>query len=341
MTAIWPTLATLSVALGGAALAALFALPAGPLIGALIAVAVASALGLKTQVPTLLRDGAFLLIGVSLGAGIDAGVLAQLPDWSVSLLVLALSLVATVALSSWLLQRFYGLDRDTAVLASAPGTRSNVVAIAAEGRGDATTVMILQLVRLVLLVTCVPPVTVLINLPDVAAMTPRATMALPALIVLVALGLPLGRGLSRLGVPAACLLTGLVLSAGAHASDLLQGSAAPWLVFVAFSITGAVIGTRIAGVSPKAALRLAGAGVTVVLTVMALSLVFALLTRALTGLPLGMVLVAYAPGGVEAMAVIGLSLGYDPAYIAAHHFARILLLVGLVPLFMKRRSPGN
>lgn len=334
MNARWPILATLAVAMGRAALAALFALPAGPPT----AVAVASALGLKARVPVMLRDCAYLLIGVSLGAGIDAGVVAQLPHWSISLLVLALSLVATMALSSWMLQRVFGLDRDTAALASSPGTMSNVVAIAAEGRGDATTVMILQLVRLVLLVTCVPPVTVLINLPDVAQMVPRPTMPLAGLVLLVASGLPLGRWLGRKGVPAACLLTGLLLSAALHAGDILHGAAAPWLVFAAFGVTGAVIGTRIGGISPRAALRLAGAGVTVVLTVLALSILFALATQALTGLPLGMILVAYAPGGVEAMAAIGLALGYDPAYVAAHHFARIVLLVGFVPLFMQRGS---
>ena len=55
-------------------------------------------------------------------------------------------------------------------------------------------------------------------------------------------------------------------------------------------------------------------------------------------LPLGQILIAYAPGGVEAMAAIGLALGYDPAFVAAHHFARILILLVLVPAFLRRTA---
>lgn len=329
-------MATLIVALGGAALAALFAMPAGPLIGALLAVAILCALGLKAQVSIIVRDCAYLVIGVSLGAGIDASVVGQLPQWSLSLSILAISLVMTMAVSSWLLMRSFGFDQDTAVLASSPGTMSNVLAMAAEGRGDATPVMILQLIRLGLLVTFIPPITTFIKLPEITIETTRSTMPLLGLICLLALGLPLGRWLSSRGVPAACLLVGLVLSAGVHISGVINGAAPPWLIFAAFSATGAVIGMRIGVIPIKSAIRLLGAGITVVLAVMLISLCFAYIAHILTHLPVGMVLVAYAPGGVEAMAAIGIALGYDPAYIAAHHFARIFILIGLVPLFLKR-----
>ena len=39
------------------------------------------------------------------------------------------------------------------------------------------------------------------------------------------------------------------------------------------------------------------------------------------------------------MAAIGLALGYDPAYIAIHHFARILILIVIVPISLKRFVP--
>ena len=43
----------------------------------------------------------------------------------------------------------------------------------------------------------------------------------------------------------------------------------------------------------------------------------------------------YAPGGAEAMVAIGLSLGYDPAYVAVHHFARIFALLLIVPMALR------
>jgi uncharacterized membrane protein AbrB (regulator of aidB expression) len=54
-------------------------------------------------------------------------------------------------------------------------------------------------------------------------------------------------------------------------------------------------------------------------------------------MPFGQVWVAYAPGGIEAMAAMGLALGYDPAFVATHHLVRILLVIGLLPLLIRGR----
>jgi uncharacterized membrane protein AbrB (regulator of aidB expression) len=49
-------------------------------------------------------------------------------------------------------------------------------------------------------------------------------------------------------------------------------------------------------------------------------------------------IVAFAPGGVEAMAAIALSLGYEPTFVAAHHVFRLFLLSFLMPyIFVKLR----
>ncbi|WP_370232720.1 AbrB family transcriptional regulator [Salipiger bermudensis] len=323
-------------ALGGAALAALLGVPAGALVGAMLAVALMAGLGHAVTVPVIARDLAFLVIGISLGAGIDASVLPHLPGWSISLLGLAVALVATMAASTFLLQRVFAVDWQTAVLASAPGTMSNAVAIAVEGKGDASAVMILQLMRLVILVTLVPPLAAVLGAPDAAAGGERPVMPLLALAGLLVVGLPLGRFVGRRGISAACLLTGILLSGVGHGAGLIHGAAPSWMVFLGFTMTGAVLGTRISKVDLRSALKLAGAGTVVVGMALGMALVFALITQALTGFPLGQILIAYAPGGVEAMAAIGLALGYDPAFVAAHHFARILILLALVPAFLRR-----
>lgn len=325
-------------ALAGAGIAALLGVPAGALVGAMLAVALMAALGHAVTVPATVRDLAFLVIGISLGAGIDASVLPQLPGWSISLLGLAVALVATMAASTFVLQRVFAVDWQTAVLASAPGTLSNVVAIAVEGKGDASAVTILQLMRLMILVTLVPPLATMLGAPETAAGAARPVMPLLIFAGLLAVGLPLGRFAGRHGISAACLLTGIVLSGVAHGAGLIHGAAPSWMVFLGFTMTGAVLGTRISKVDLRSVLKLAGAGAVVVAMALGMALLFALVTQALTGLPLGQILIAYAPGGVEAMAAIGLALGYDPAFVAAHHFARILILLVLVPAFLRRTA---
>ncbi len=334
---IRPHLAAAGLGLGGAAIAALLGLPAGSLIGATVAVASAAAMGRRLAVSPRLRDLAFALIGVSLGAGVDAQLLSQLPAWSVSLAVLAVALVSTVLAGQHLLSRLFGYDGETAVLASSPGTMSNAIAIALEGCGDATAVTVLQLMRLLILVLLVPPLAIMFDTPD-AAIAPAEDMLLVYLVPLVGLALILGKlGASR-GIPAACLLAGMIVSAGAHVTGLATGVAPNWAIFIGFAITGTVLGTRLSSVSLPQLRRLSSAGAAVVATALSLSLGFAFLTYLLTGLPFGQIWVAYAPGGVEAMAAIGLALGYDPAFVAAHHFARILILVVLMPILLRKQS---
>ncbi len=47
----------------------------------------------------------------------------------------------------------------------------------------------------------------------------------------------------------------------------------------------------------------------------------------ITSFPFLQVLLAYAPGGVETMTVLSLSLGLDPAFVAGHQLLRFLAVV--------------
>ncbi|MGZ9811676.1 AbrB family transcriptional regulator [Pseudoroseicyclus sp. H15] len=338
LRAIAPHVTALAVALAGAAIAAFIGLPAAPLIGATIGVALVGAAGVPVTLATRLRDIAFATIGVSLGAGVDASIVEQLPHWTVSLVLLVASLAATLAAGHFILTRLFRLNAPTAILGTAPGTMSNALAIAAEGRGDAAAVMVLQVLRVLILVAVVPPIAVAIGAPDVAAAPAHAPMALLPLAVLLALAVALGIAGGRLGVPAAALISGMVLSGLAHVLGLAEGPAPAWAVFIGFAITGGVLGTRVSGISARQFVRYVAAGLVVVLATLVIAMAFAAVTWRLTGLPIGQVVIAFAPGGVEAMAAIGLLLGFDPAYIAAHHFARILILLVLVPMALRLTS---
>ncbi|SFH74218.1 AbrB family transcriptional regulator [Albimonas pacifica] len=326
---------TLAAGFAGAALAALAGVPAGALIGSTLGVLALAASGRGVGLPTQLRDLAFATIGVSLGSGVDERLLAQFDAWAVSLSILVLSLVATLAAGRWILTRGFGLDARTATLASSPGTMSNAIAMAAQGHGDATAVMFLQGGRLLVLVIAVPPLAVALEGSAQAAPGGGAAMAPAAFAALLALSLGLGLAGGRAGMPAASLLAGMALSAAGHAAGLVHGAAPAWAIFAAFATTGAVVSTRMSRVTAAQARRHALAGASVVAATLALSLVFALAAQAATGLPFAQVWIAYAPGGVEAMAAIGLSLGYDPAYVAVHHFVRIFALVLIVPVALR------
>lgn len=104
---------TLVAGFAGAALAALAGVPAGALIGSTIAVIAVAGAGLRVALPAPLRDLAFATIGVSLGSGIDERIFRQLDAWAISLCILVVSLVATMAVSRLILTRGFHLDPET------------------------------------------------------------------------------------------------------------------------------------------------------------------------------------------------------------------------------------
>ena len=52
----------------------------------------------------------------------------------------------------------------------------------------------------------------------------------------------------------------------------------------------------------------------------------------LVSMPVGQLWLGLSPGGLESMGALAIALGYDTAFIAAHHVARLLLLSFAIPL---------
>ena len=50
------------------------------------------------------------------------------------------------------------------------------------------------------------------------------------------------------------------------------------------------------------------------------------------GLPLALTLLAFSPGGLDAMTIMAFALNLDPAYVGAHQMARYIGLALLMPM---------
>ena len=51
---------------------------------------------------------------------------------------------------------------------------------------------------------------------------------------------------------------------------------------------------------------------------------------------------AYAPGGLETMAILAFALHLDPAYVAVHHLARFMFVSLMMPIATARlRGPDE
>ena len=328
---------TLTLGYLGAGLAQLIHLPVAALLGSGLLIAVLAFTPLPLCMPMLMRNLGFTILGCSMGSSITQEMLAKIGQWPLSLLGLGATVTAMMVASTWVLVKYFQQTNNTALLASTPGALSTVVALASEGKGDLSTVVVLQSLRLILVMLSFPLIIHGLNLQGSMHLTATQQTSLPWQTVpaLLLTAFAIAQMLDKLKLPAAYVLAGLILSGAGHISGWLSGNLPNAIVTLGFVIIGCVVGTRLKGmkIAELRSLSLA-AFISVGLSSIIAALGAGLMATALD-LPFGQVWIAYAPGGIEAMAALALALHYDPAYIAAHHLSRIVAITLFMPLIAR------
>ncbi len=102
---------------------------------------------------------------------------------------------------------------------------------------------------------------------------------------------------------------------------------------------GTVSGGRFTGTSFRLLLGYLGAGFgSFVVSLLVAGLIGAAVT-ALVSLPLSDVIVAYAPGAVDAMMILALALHLDPVFVGAHHLTRVFVVSLGLPILAHVFAP--
>lgn len=343
----WPNLSqspqttalTLLIGAFGAGLAWLISAPIYVLLGPAVAVSVVGLAGVRTGIDARLRDVCFVVVGVAVGAGFDSDALGAMLRWPLAFIFMGVVIWGIMALCRWMLVRSFGFDARSAVLASAPGHLSLVIAMAQVTGGDVARISIVQSVRLLALTLVVPFVALAMGVDLSGSIAPQGTvMALWLIPLMFAGAFGLGFLFAKLSVPAPLLMGAMVGSGLGHITGLTPGVLPPWLILPAYLVLGALIGTRFSGVTLQHFKSGLSAGVAITGVAVALAAVAALPVALALGMPIAHVLVAFAPGGLETMIAMGAVLGVVPGFVAACHIARLLVLSVLLPVMLARSS---
>ena len=310
-------------------------LPLAWLTGALIASTLANLSGVPVSIPDRLRGLLMTMLGISMGLGLHADTFAALGHWPLSAVLLLVNIGLVMAAGSWLLRLGFRWDRSTALMASLPGVLSYVLAVIDSTRAEPRQVAIAQSLRVFLLVVLLPPL--LLDHGDAGALpaTAHGAADYPALALMLGLALGAGWLFERLRVPAGYLSAGLLLAGAAKIGGLVTGGL-PILVLLVLNISfGCFVGSRFLGAGWHDLLRLLPPSLCAVGAMTVTSLLTALATATLTDLPLPAVLLAFVPGGLEAMVLIAFMMGIEPVYVAAHHLLRFVALAVMVPAVVR------
>ena len=131
------------------------------------------------------------------------------------------------------------------------------------------------------------------------------------------------------------MIGGMIAGAGVHLTGTVNGAMPPALLIPSQILLGAFIGLRFAGTDIRLLAAAALPSFTSFLIAVAISGGAALAVALALHLPLGQVLVAFAPGGLEAMTILAFVLGVDPAYVGVHQLARFLGVSLMLPVIAR------
>jgi membrane AbrB-like protein len=331
---------TLAVAaIGGAALG-LIGFPAGWLSGSILAVAGASLAGRPMQIPTPLMRAIFVLIGISLGAVVTPETLHGMATYPLSIAVLLIAMACVSFAGAGYLRAVHGWGATDAYLAAAPGGMSQVLTLAAELNADMRAIAIVQSIRVVVVAVGLPAGLSLLGLVGHATRSvggPFNPAQIGELAILIAASTAVAVIVYRIRFPGGLLFGAMLTSAILHGSGLIHAVMPWWVANTAMVALGAITGSRFTNMPLRLLLHFISAAFGSFVVAVLVAAVFAAGLINVLSLRVAEVMIAFAPGAVDAMMLLALALNLDPVYVGAHHLTRIFFVSLTMPL-MARRS---
>lgn len=322
--------------------------PGGWLAGSMSFAAVAALAGRTVYVPAALGRAASIVMGITIGGAVTPDTLRGMTAWPLSIAMVALSVAAVTLATYTYLTRVHGWNGATAIYASIPGGLAQVMSLAAEDgrRCDIRAVAIVQTLRVVILTVVVPVALSLTGRTGAVRLPASAITAAEAPVAFAALAgaaTAVGLGLTWAGFPGGLIFGPLAVSAALHGGGILTVTMPSWLTIAAMVGLGTLAGGRFTGLGFRLLLWYFGAALGAFAVSLVVTAVIGLAVTLAVPLPAGDIIVAYAPGAVDAMMILALALNLDPVFVGAHHIARVFVVLLGMPLAIRYFSgpPGK
>ena len=324
-------------AIGGALFQSLN-LPGGLISGAMIATGIAAIAGRPLAMPPILTQTVLVLLGISLGSLVSRQLLQHMGAYPLTISLLALATFCSTFGSSLYLQRVHGWDQTSAFLAGSPGALSQITMLAAEKGADVPAIAVVQTMRVILLTAALPMLLAATGLATPSAPIAAIATASPLeLAELVAASVAVALLLRLVKFPASWMFGAMIGSSVLHGTGVVEGGLPPWLRSVALVGIGALIGARFARMKAKTLLSHVNAALGSFAVAIAISAVFVTIIAWTTHVRFSDIVVAFAPGAMDAMLALALTLHIDPIFVGAHHLSRFVFVTiatpGIVHLF--------
>ncbi len=313
-------------------------MPLAWMLGACLFCTVAAFTGLRIGIHVRMRQGMIIVLGVLLGSGFTPDLVDRLGQWAVSLCVLAAMTAVGATLCYFWLRRFTDWNKPTCYFAAMPGGLNDMTIMGGAMGGEERAIALAHALRILTVVLTIPIWYRLVNgaqtsvLSMVHGPTGNDWKDYAVLIACGVVGAALGR---LLRLPASFMIGPMIVSGVVHLAGLTASKPPGELVAAAQVVVGAAVGCRFVGAALDRLHKEMAASIGAALILIGCAVLFAQVTRALTGLDLDATVLSYAPGGFAEMSLIGLALGVEIAMVATHHLSRLFLILMTSPFVFR------
>jgi membrane AbrB-like protein len=318
----------------GAAVLGLAGLPAGYLSGSIVGVSAAALCGRPVVVPSQVGRIVYVILGISLGSSVTPETVATMVTWPLSMIALALAMTAVTTSVMAYLKFVHGWDTLSALFAAAPGALAQAMALAAETGANVRAIAMVQTVRLFILAVALPIIFAsfgVAGLPPPRGAPGPMMQSLVELGVLVAASGAAGLAAVHFRIPGGLIVGAMAASGVLHGGGWVHAFLPVPVAICSFVVMGAMIGTRLGGADIRQLARLGLVGIGALLVGTAVGGLFAAGVAWSLNLRLADVVMAYAPGAIEAMTIIAFALHLDPVFVGVHHLARFTFMSLVLP----------
>ncbi|WP_263833798.1 AbrB family transcriptional regulator [Sulfurospirillum oryzae] len=335
-----PVIASLFIGSLGAILFSFIKVPLPWLLGAIVAIAIASRFPkIPLRSPKVFSAPARAVLGITIGSAFNPTILHYLGDY-ISSLVLILPFVILVTFCGMLYYwKWLKFDKMSAYFSSMPGGLLEMVTLAEAMGANVYKVTLTQSARLLFIVFTLPFV---IQYISHISLDGRAGITQPFLnsdphdmLILIVCAATGWWGALKLKIPGGTMIGPMILGALVYGSGLVHSRPPNEILKLIQLILGSTIGFVFVGVTYKEITKVLGQTFGYYIVLMLVSTFFVTVVAYITEFPLLSILLAFSPGGQSEMNLIAIIVGANLPYVALHHIVRMLLVMSVAPMFVR------
>ena len=292
----------------------------------------------KAYLPDRIKNTGLIILGIYFGLYFTAQTFLTIGPYFLPYLIVTGVLIAASILISTFISQWINVDRITSVFGSIPGGLTEMVIASESLKANPSLVIIFQTVRLLTVLFIVPAAIIFyFNAQGRSAgdMVTQEAFVFGGWNYLWFILPIIGGMLIRDKIPAGYIIAPLALTALMNVS-VIELAAVPYVLLIAGQVA---IGTALGKKISFQDLKLGGKycfvyfGVTLALIIISLGL--GILLAHFTTLNLATAILSVAPGGLIEMVLTASVVGGDPAVVSALQLVRILVIIILIPPFLK------